>query len=430
MIAHTQYALILSFAWLCVLTLAYYGFQRTGVGRSHSLRSVLVIAAAIRFVPMLLLPFGAEYDIESFRRVGQTLLEGGEVYTSPLVAGRHPYLPLQLYLVGGAMQLSQLTGLPFVILLKLPSVLADTAIVGLIYRALRRTGRSESQAFATATLYALNPVPVLISAYHGQFDTLTLLLTLLAWYVWQFEPRRPMQSAFWLGLAVLHKTWPLLFLPIMVLRLTNWRSRITFSAVTLAVPVVGILVYMLLWQVDLSILNRPLSHFGVPGWWGLGAGLALLQTFTGFGGDVLASIVPYSRYAVLIAAGGVAWLTRRQPALKSFVTCLLTVYVVTLGFGLQYLVWVVPFAAYLDDRRGLNWFTLGALVYLVVNYYGLHMDPLITRVLEPPVAEIVLRAASIPAWLAAVGWLLARLQRRMTALESRLPLSPYCSTLR
>ncbi len=178
MVSDTPLALGLSFGWLGIVTLLYYRLQRTNA--ALSLREVVLAAAVARLVPMLILPIGAGYDIESFRRVGQTLVEGGEVYSSTLVAGRHPYLPFQMYLIGSSMQLSLATGIPFVVWLKLPNVLADIAITDLIYAAAQRARRLPLEPSSAALLYALNPVPMLVSAYHGQFDTLTAFLVVCA----------------------------------------------------------------------------------------------------------------------------------------------------------------------------------------------------------------------------------------------------------
>jgi len=49
-------------------------------------------------------------------------------------AGRHPYLPFQLYLIGGAGTLSEVTGMPFVLSVKLAPILADAALAVLIFQ--------------------------------------------------------------------------------------------------------------------------------------------------------------------------------------------------------------------------------------------------------------------------------------------------------
>jgi hypothetical protein len=416
--SHAQ-ALTFSFVWLCLVTLAYYGLQRWPSKWLVHLGPVLLVASFIRIVPLFLLPFGANYDVESFQRVGQTLIQGQEVYSSPLVAGRHPYLPMQLYIIGGAMKASLVTHTPFLWWLKMPNVLADLAITALLYKASLRAGRSNSVAAGVALLYGLNPVALLISAYHGQFDAFTLLLLLLSWHSFQFSPRHYATSALWLGLATLNKTWPLLFLPVVWLRLPNWRARCIFPLLTLAVPAAGVILYAVLWQAGLAkVLQRPLTHIGVPGYWGLSAVLNIMQTSIGHGAAVLAGLLPLSRYVLLAGVLATAWLTRRQSIMNAWTTVLLVVYALTLGFGLQYLVWIIPFAAWLDDRRGLNWFTLGALIYLGVNYYGVHLDDFLIRTVGAASTQTILQIVAIPVWLTSLAWLMMRWRKRTSAIST------------
>jgi Gpi18-like mannosyltransferase len=174
----------------------------------------LLIALLVRLVPAVLLPRGAEYDIDSFRRVAETLLKGDTVYDSPLVAGRHPYLPFQLYLIWGAGYLSHVSTLPFVFVVKLAPILADAALTVLIFKIALNSGEALASAFSLSLLYALNPIAILVSAYHGQFDGETVLQLGLAWYFWHFngrEARRFGCSALMLGLAILNKSWPAIF---------------------------------------------------------------------------------------------------------------------------------------------------------------------------------------------------------------------------
>ncbi len=422
MIESQSLALIVSFGWLCGVTLLYFGVQRKTPSWLARLSVILVIATVVRFVPLLLLPFGASYDVESFQRVGQALLQGQEVYASALVAGRHPYLPMQLYLIGSAWQMSVITATPFVWWLKAPNVIADLAITVLLYKASLRIGRAQLTAAGVALLYGVSPVAMLISAYHGQFDSLTLLLLLLAWCTWQFPPRRSAISALWLGLSILDKTWPVLFLPVIWLRLTTWRARIVYPLVALGVPLGGVIFYLLVWRADpLQMLQRPLTHLGVPGYWGVGAVLNVMQSAIGYGAELLKAIAPLGRY---VLAGGVIvalWLTRRQSIMNAWTTILLVVYVLTLGFGLQYLLWIIPFAAWLIDRRWLNWFTLGALLYLSVNYYGYHMDDLLPRTVGFAWTTAILQLVALPIWAVTIAWLISRWRRRSSMYLVELP---------
>jgi len=381
---------------------------------------IFAVALLVRLVPAFILPVGAQYDIESFQRVAGTFLKGQAVYSSPVVAGRHPYLPFQLYLIGGAGTLSEVTGMPFVLSVKLAPILADAALAVLIFQSTRQLGQSMSQALVRSLLYGLSPIAILVSAYHGQFDAETIFLLALSWYIWHFgdmSATRLFLSALLLGFAVLNKTWPLLFLPVVLLRLESLKQRTTYTLITLAVPVFFTMLYVAIFPQDLyPMLNRALTHAGVPGWWGGGAIINLFFHITGLGEGLLAGLVKYGRWLVFAGSGYVYWVTRRESGLGALATLLVVLNVLTSGFGLQWTLWVVPFALLADDLRGLNLYTLGALFYMLPSYYGYHFDPLLLRWLLPEQVNIILLVVAVPVWVLSIQWALRRLR-----VQSSLP---------
>lgn len=396
----------------------YRGWGVRLVGRwSRPLLIILAIALLVRLVPALLLPVGARYDIESFRLVGAALLNGEEVYTSA-ARNRHPYLPLQMIWIGSALWSARYTAVPFVLWLKLPAVLADVAITAVIFKMSRRRQATTATAVTLALLFALNPVSVLITAYHGQFDALPTLLLLLAWVGW--EMRRTGWSAVALGLATLNKTWPALFWPVVVIRQRTWRARVTYTAVALGIPAAAVVIYVLLFQADpLPMLRRTLTHTGVPGYWGVSAVLSVLGRWSPLAAsafDVLLAL----RYVLLLAAGLFAlWWTRRQPALGALLTLMLAELAISVGIGIQWLVWLVPFGLLADEPRWSVRYALAAALLLLVQLYGLHLHPWAYVWLPRDTATAWIKLASLPAWGVVVAWLFSRLRRERSALEAR-----------
>lgn len=80
----------------------------------------------------------------------------------------HP--PLATLLVTGLRWIYQTTGIPFRSLLKLPTVLADLVAMGLLYRVWLPQGRR--RALTVAAAYSITPLTILMSAYHGNTDTI------------------------------------------------------------------------------------------------------------------------------------------------------------------------------------------------------------------------------------------------------------------
>lgn len=399
-----------AFGWLLLVTAGFVFLPRPAGGARPkqwlAWPVILLIAAVVRLLPALWLPVGAGYDIESYRLVTDALLSGREVYTS--VLGRHPYLPFQMYLMGGMAYLSQATGLPYVVAIKLPSVAADVALTGLIFAAVTRAfGRT--WAGYLALLYALNPVSLLVTSYHGQFESVTLLLLALAW--WLGERQREKSSAAALGLAILNKTWPVVTLPVFLIRLGDWRSRVFYAMVALGVPVLSSLAYLLIFSADpMPMLRRALTHRGVPGYWGPGAALSPAAAVWPDLQAVVDTLFALRNWLLLAAALATLWWTRRQSALDALLTLLLAIFAVTVGFGIQWLVWIVPFALLAGEDKRLRIYSLAATLMLAVHLFGLHMLPLLSEWLPAATADALIRLSALPAWGVVVVWLVARLR--------------------
>jgi len=408
-------ALNLALVWLLGLTLAFVLVSQSRVSHylarlKHPLLFLVLVALLARLLPLLLLPVGAGYDIDSFKLVSDAFLNGEEVYTST-ARGRHPYLPLQMYIIGTTTFLSRVTPLPFITWLKLPSVLADLFITAIIFKVFRRWGESETTAVFWALLYALNPISVLVSTYHGQFDSIPTLLLLLAWYTWNFG-RHVKRSAALLGFAILDKTWPALFLPVIFIRLPDHRRRLIYTLISISIPVLFTGAYVLIYDSDpVPMLRRALTHAGVPGYWGLSALLYTPGSAWFDPEQILQGILPLQRGVLLLAALFTLWWTRRQNALDALLTIMLAIFTVTLGMGIQWLIWPLAFAIVAKEQHWLKWFTIAGAFMMFVHLYGLHLYPWANQIFEPQIAAAIIRSSALPAWIVVLLWTFSRLQR-------------------
>ena len=104
------------------------------------------------------------------------------------------------------------------------------------------------------------------------------------------------------------------------------------------------------------------------------------------------------------------WWTQRQTALDAFLTLLLAVMAVTVGFGIQWLLWLVPFALLAGQDRWARVYSLAAALMLAIHLYGLHMVPWLVEWLSPPAADWLIRLSALPAWAIVVAWLVVRLR--------------------
>jgi Gpi18-like mannosyltransferase len=122
------------------------------------------------------------------------------------------YLPLGLHIFTALGSLGQHTGWPFLVLGKLPTVVGDLMVGGLLYTALRRRGHAVRIAALGMGMYLFNPLVLYNGAFVGRFDGLALaffLLALESYHTRLFAP------AYAVAIAV--KTFPLFLLPLLLL---------------------------------------------------------------------------------------------------------------------------------------------------------------------------------------------------------------------
>lgn len=419
----------LSLFWILLCMAIYYGLEdgrfKVFLIRSRLTVSFLVtLSLLVRLVPAVLLPGGAAYDIESFERVADTLIRGEGVYSSSMVQGRHPYFPFQMYFIVMAMLISKVTGWPFAFVVKWAPIIADGAISALIFRTYVNINNAET-GIRRAVSYALNPVSLLVSAYHGQFDAVPVFLLALSWYWWCFgkEARERIGwSALALGLGILDKTWPLLFLPIVLLRLKSWSKRLKYAFICMGVPFVGTALYLLVFPIDTyPLFRRALTHAGVPGWWGMSAIANVILACTGQGEAILNWMAIYGRWPVFICIGIILWLSRTRSTIQALVMVILALYASTSGFGLQWGLWVIPFALLSgnDDSRWVKRYVAALLLHLLPSYFGYHLDPSLAIMVGFQKIALVMQISAIPAWLITLFWLSQRLfANRAIASES------------
>ena len=109
----------------------------------------------------------------------------------------------------------------FKLLLKLPAIVADLVTIFLLYRiAIKRLG--SASAIGITLLYALNPAILIPSVAWGQNDSLFTLF--IVWMIWLLVKEKLEGAAVVFAVAMLIKPQAVIFLPLMIFVLIQWRS--------------------------------------------------------------------------------------------------------------------------------------------------------------------------------------------------------------
>ncbi len=309
--------------------------------RSHLfLPFVLAVAFGARVAVSL--ASNDNIDVENYGRVADTVISNGisSLYTQ--TPGIYPYPPLWVWLEVLARQLSNFGVLNFSVAIRLPIILADVGIVYLLCKWAELASPSNAKMLALA--YALNPVSLIITCLHGQFDAIPIFFSLMAIYQLT-EKRNQTISALALSVGVAFKSFPVLLLLPIIATLKSARDRIRF-AILAAGPIAIMLIPFVVLD-PMPLLREVFSYRGAAL---LGFMVPLRALYVPLNGksfpvDLTTSLISISSAAFLaVYLILIPLMQHRQFSLaKRAVAVFALFYVVYAGIAPQYLLWILPF---------------------------------------------------------------------------------------
>jgi len=206
---------------------------------------IFIIAIFIRLICLYLFRNVTNYDLQSYFQVGDLTLKRINIY--PKIANwHHPYLPLFLYLEAFALWLGK-SRFMTIIILKFINILFDIGILYLVYLLSKKNLKS-------TFIYAINPVTILITTLHGQFDVIPIFFLLLSIY---FLNKNELVAIFLFSFSILIKTWPILFFIPILRKIKNKK----IIMLTLLLPVIFTVIYIYLFKSNLTYIIKTIIYY-------------------------------------------------------------------------------------------------------------------------------------------------------------------------
>lgn len=391
---------------------------------------VVLITVLARVPPAWI--FGAEAsDIPTYREMATAVLRGDDIYASKVL---FPYMPYSQTFPAVFLWLAKTTGLPFHFTVKLPNFVGDGALALALFLTLSRR-LDLRRAFLWTLAFALNPVSILVSAFHGSPMELVPILTGLA-FVSGFRAEEPERglcgrrllvatAALLLGCAIATRSFPLFYVPAFALWLSRtWRGRLVFASLAALPTVFSGVPYLVFCRQ--SFLKEVLSYSGTPDFGWLACLRAIPLVFHewklfDFGHDLLGP----SKMVFLAAFGlslGVLPFIRREALVRATLLPPLLFFGLYAGIAAQYLTWVIPAAVLSRDRWLVPYASVatGAMLPFYIVYHPRILvgdaAPAIPESLGVYVALAVFSAALS---ITSLAWSAAIVRNDVTGLGSR-----------
>ncbi len=343
--------------------------------------ALLALTLVVRLIPAWLLMTEAA-DVEGYHDLGWSVLQGDNVYAHRVF----PWSPYSQFLLAWAVRVADASGWRFDFVVKLPSILADAGTSLLLFSFLSRRGATLSKALLWSLAWALNPVAILGSAFHGNMMEILPVLILAAYYGFETESRDrdlilPL-SALLFGLAIALRPYPILLLPVFLI-LGRARERLLFTLLALFPASLSSLPYLV--HARHIFLRETLGYQGLTDF-GWGAVIRALS-YVLHGRKIFSFDVQVVSMSQRLFLGAYALFLLTVPFFKTsslgraLLIPPLLFFALYMNVSAQYLIWVLPVALVLRERLSLLYTVVAAAA--MVFFYSIYQSEVLNGRFPP-----------------------------------------------
>ena len=299
--------------------------------------AALLAGGAVRLALAWIAP--GNWDLDSYVLVVQAVSRGDIVYE---VTDRYNYSPVWWHVLTAAADASRAAKVPAIFGFRTVAMLGDALVaLGLLLHG--RLTATRRRGVARAVIWWTNPLPIAVSAFGGQFDSLAIGLFVLALALAaKGRPRgATLLPALLVGSAVALKQIVVAFAAGFLGFSRSWAVRLRDAALVAGPFLLLVVPYAI--ALPGPVLRNVVRYASLYGLWGWYYLLGL------FGAELPFPPV-FVSYAALIAGSALAYrLVRRgDDGLAASRVAVLVFFALTPGFAPQMLLWPLAFA---PDRR-------------------------------------------------------------------------------
>lgn len=267
------------------------------------------------------------------------------------------------------------TGFSFPYVFRLTPIFADYASIFIIWKLLGKYAVKSRTLLCI--ICSINPINFFISGFHGNTDSVFILLVLLAIYF--VEDNSAFLAGLIYGLSICVKIVPVILAPLFIYYFKTKKDRIIFLLSALVAPLIVFIPYLI---VDCHSLIRNIFLYGsLKGVWGLGYFILSI-----FNNENLSMYIRQIFYFIfefynsfsfpvfflLIIFLGKILIAKRKTNLTEGVFLAFCLFLaITPGFGVQYLAWLSFFAVIASPVLGSIYLLMGGLFLgRIYAYWG------------------------------------------------------------
>lgn len=388
-----------------------------------NITKILLLGLVIRV--FLALVFHGSFDVDNAYYFADLLLCGKNIY----VNSSYNYTPvwsLFLYLINS---IHFFSGIPFYFLIKIPAIIADLIIIYFVFRLTFLLTKNNITSTLASLVYALNPVSLIITSLHGQFDSIPLAFILASIYYLIISNQNIILSAVSIGTAIAFKSWPVVFLPLILYQLREQKKRMFKILIwSVLISFISLFPYLLITPqavIENVFMYRGTRDFGISQILFFLRNNHLYEDFVDsyFSNSIIIAVI-------LLIISYLIYTKKKFSLLKGIIITFLFFYIFSASLGAQYLVWIIPFLV-IDNLKWAIFYSLVSALALFTSY----LDHQSKALLIHPSLKINLFKYYLPFgiilslwWLSNIGMLLFYLfgksPNKLTSFILKIKVSP------
>jgi Gpi18-like mannosyltransferase len=381
----------LSINYLLSLLFISEGKQGRITKNLRSVSLIFLLALGIRIIPVLFFPFGSGYDLSSFLWAGQRILNGEDIYWNLAIREHFAFLPTYGIISALFIQTGTYTHIPVVILMKLLIIFFDSLIAPLIFIACGNIRK--------AVIYCLSPIGIMIGAYFGQFDSIPLFFSLLG--IIFYSQNMYFISMFILGIAFIFKPWPIIFILLIIAKNTKRKTIFPLIMASLIPVIISLFLYRLIIPAAnfITMLGIITLYESSLGWWGL----SIFFHWMAFHfHHIKILLIPafFSKMVTIIVIVYQCFSCKKKSVFTTAKYIILSVYILSFGLGIQYLMWILPFALITKDNYLKKYLTFTGGYFILFGALRL----LNYNFTPPGISDKLYISASFLLWVFFTSW--------------------------
>jgi hypothetical protein len=339
------------------LIFAFHSVQDERNSRNALIRAmILVVVSGTAIRLYLAYNFYGNYDMQSYEIIAGIVSHGGNVYAETY---RYNYSPLFSLMLGALNHLQlHFSSLPFHFVIRAFLTGIDLLTLAVL---LALADPNPTSRIRTAAFFYLNPVSILITGYHGQFENITILLLLTGVFAAQRLKDKPVlaKALLWafasLAMIVKHDVFYELIVCIKTIVRNVW-AQVALLAASSAIFLGLFIPY---WDKGSDgIIHNVFLYPSGQGFYGISS-ICLFRPL---------------KYAFIVALFVFPYLLRSEDLVRKFLVCALFFLVFTTGIGAQYFILPIAFGA-LRLSKGAWVFTVTAGIFLLGSPNNVNLFP-------------------------------------------------------